>query len=132
MVTARRHRRIRRRAADVWALVGDAGRLAEWFPGIVAARVDGDRRTIELATGVTLEETIVERDDLVRRFRYRITPNGLIESHQGIIDVLDDGDTSIVVYTQEVEPPAMAVILGGACEAALDEAARLLESDGEV
>ena len=55
----RYHRRIRRSAADVWALVGDAARLHEWFPGIASCTVDGTTRTIVTGAGIPMPEEIL-------------------------------------------------------------------------
>ena len=40
--SVRRQVRIARAPDDVWAIVGDPGRVQEWFPGIVSSTVDGN------------------------------------------------------------------------------------------
>lgn len=112
----------------MWAIVGAPERLAEWFPGVREVTVEGRERTVELASGVRLVEEIAECDPRLRRLRYRITSGGLISDHEASIDVIEDGGGSLVVYTQRAEPPAMAMIIGGACEEALERLAAVVSS----
>jgi hypothetical protein len=126
----RHHIRIRRPAADVWELVGDPARLHEWFPGITACQVDGTTRIISLGSGLAMPEEILVRDDIQRRFQYRITAP-LFGFHRGTIDVIDLGDaTCVVVYSTDADPRTMALTIGGGTAAALDELARLMEVAG--
>lgn len=123
----RHHAHIRRPAAAVWELAGNPARLHEWFPGITACQVDGTTRIITLGSGMALPEEILVRDDVQRRFQYRITA-GLFAFHRGTIDVIDLGDdTCVVVYSTEADPRAMALMIGGGTAGALDELARLME-----
>ena len=125
--SVRYHRRIRRPAADVWALVGDPARLHEWFPGITACRVDGDVRVITLGSGIEMPEEILVNDPIQRRFQYRIT-TPMFAFHRGTIDVLDLGDgTCVAVYTTEADPRTMALTIGGGTAGALDELKRQME-----
>lgn len=119
--------RIARPAAQVWALAGDPARLHEWFPGIVACRVEGTSRTITTATGMELPEEILVQDDVHRRFQYRLaTP--VIAHHRGTIDVIDlDDGTCLVVYATDADPRTMALVVGGGSRAALDELKRQVE-----
>ena len=128
--SVRYHRRIRRTAADVWALVGDPARLHEWFPGIVACQVDGTVRVITLGSGLALPEEILIHDPIQRRFQYRITAP-LFAFHRGTIDVLDlDDDTCVVVYTTDADPRTMALTIAGGTAGALDELQRQMEGAG--
>jgi hypothetical protein len=119
--------RIARRADDVWALVGDPTRLAEWFPGIVACAVDGSSRVITTGAGIPMPEEILVNDPVQRRFQYQITAP-LFRFHRGTIDVIDLGDeTSLVVYSTDADPRAMALTIGGGTADALDELGRIME-----
>ncbi len=123
----RHHVHIHRPAADVWALAGDPARLHEWFPGITACTVDGNMRVITLGSGLPMPEEILVRDDVQRRFQYRITAP-LFSYHRGSIDVLDMGDdTCVVVYVTDADPRAMALTIGGGTAGALDELKRQME-----
>ncbi len=106
-------------AAAVWDTIGDPTTIHEWFPGIVASSVEGDVRTITLASGVSLAEDIVTNDPILRRFQYRIS-GGFFRAHLGTIDVIDLGDeTCLVVYSADAEPDVMALVIGGAAGEAL-------------
>jgi carbon monoxide dehydrogenase subunit G len=120
--------RIHRPAATVWELAGNPTRLHEWFPGIASCQVDGNIRTIVLDSGIPMPEEILVKDDVQRRFQYRITA-GVFTYHRGMIDVIDLGDdTCLVVYSTDCDPRAMALTIGGATAGALDELARHMES----
>jgi len=128
--TARREVVIRAAPDDVWRVVGRPDVLHHWFPGIADCVVEGDVRTVTLATGLALREELITCDPLQRRFQYRITGPAFAE-HLGSIDVvaLDEG-SSLVVYTSDAAPAAMAVVLGGATQAALAELRRQFEAGG--
>lgn len=114
-------------ADEAWAVVGRPEVLHEWFPGIVDCTVDGDKRTITLGTGMSLDETILTNDPLQRRFQYRIT-GGFFREHLGSIDVIPLGERRcLVTYASDVDPATMAIVLGGATGGALAELRRQLE-----
>lgn len=111
----------------VWAAVSRPELLDRWFPGVVSCHLVADVRTVTLATGISLEEEILTCDALQRRFQYRIT-GGLFREHLATLDVLDAGaGRSLVIYACDADPAAMAIILGGAMAAALEELGRQLE-----
>ena len=128
MATVRRQVTIHRSADDVWAVIGDPRTIADWFPGIESCTVDGTTRVITTVTGLPLPEEIVTVDAIQRRFQYRVTAP-IIEGHLGTIDVfeLEDGN-SLVSYATDCEPPAMALMIGGATGGALAELRRQLEA----
>lgn len=116
-----------RSASDVWELVGDPARLHEWFPGIVACEVDGDRRTITTATGIDMPEVILVNDPVQRRFQYRVDIP-IIAFHRGTIDVLAlEGDRCLVTYATDADPRTMALTVGGGTRGALAELKRKME-----
>ena len=126
--SVRHHIRIKRTAADVWALVGDPARLHEWFPGITASTVDGTTRIITTGSGMPMPEEILVNDPGQRRFQYRITVP-MFRHHRGTIDVLDLGDgTCVVVYATEADPRTMALVIAGGTAGALDELKRQMET----
>jgi len=126
--SVRREVRIAAPPDEVWQWVGDAGRLPEWFPGIVDATVEGSTRTITTGSGIPMVEDLVTVDRLQRRFQYRIT-GGLFREHLSTIDVLDLGDgTSLVVYGVDAEPSVMALVIGGAAGSALLHLKNLVEA----
>jgi carbon monoxide dehydrogenase subunit G len=126
--TARREVQIDVPAERAWAVVSRADLLHLWFPGIVACEVKGDERTIHLATGIPLVETILTNDPAQRRFQYTIA-GGFFTEHLGSIDVLDLGEERcLVTYSSDVRPAVMSLILGGATHGALRELRRQLEA----
>lgn len=128
MATMRRERWIDRPAADVWALIGDAGAVTEWFPRMCAVKVEGNQRTIRLASGIDLVEEFAAYDDL-RRFQYRLLGPFPIVHHLASIDVIADGDVRcLVVYSTDVEPHALALVLDGAVVEALANLERVMGS----
>jgi hypothetical protein len=121
--------RIRRPAADVWHLAGDAARLHEWFPGITTCTVDGSVRVITLGSGLPMPEEILVNDPVQRRFQYRITAP-LFTHHRGTIDVIDLGDdTTLAVYSTEADPRTMALIISAGTAGALEELRRQMEHE---
>lgn len=126
--TVRRHVRIARPADEVWSLIGDPGRIQEWFPGIVASAVDGTSRVITTASGIPMPEQIVTNDALQHRFQYRITAP-IVREHLSTLDVVDLGDgTSLAMYSADADPATMALVIAGAAGNALEHARDLLEN----
>jgi carbon monoxide dehydrogenase subunit G len=127
--SVRREVRIERPADEVWSYVGDAARLAEWFPGIDECSVDDRTRVIVTHAGIPLSEEIVTVDPIQRRFQYRIT-GGIVQEHLSTIDVHDLGDgSSLAVYSVDADPATMALVIAGAAGNALRNLRELLEGD---
>jgi uncharacterized protein YndB with AHSA1/START domain len=125
--SVRREVRIHAPAAQVWALVGDPKRIAEWFPGIASATVDGSTRTVVTGSGLPMPEEILTVDPLQRRFQYRITAP-VVKEHLSTLDVFDLGDgTSLVSYGADADPATMALVIAGAAGAALEHLRTLME-----
>lgn len=115
-------------ADQVWAVVSRPELIHLWFPGMAACQVDGDQRVITLASGIPLVETLLTNDPIQRRFQYRLN-GGIFAEHLGTVDVHAIApDRSLVVYSSDVSPAAMALVLGGATHGALEELRRQLES----
>jgi uncharacterized protein YndB with AHSA1/START domain len=126
----RREVRINCPADDVWAIVGDPARVAEWFTGIDRADVNGNTRVITTGSGLPMPEEIVTNDAILRRLQYRITAP-VFREHLSTIDVIDLGDgTSLVVYAADADPGTMALIIAGAAGSALLELRDRLEGNG--
>ena len=120
MGTVRRHAFIERSADEVWGLVGDPARLHEWFP-ITSTRVEGKKRWIDLPSGLRFEEDIVTLDHDLRRFQYSIVNNPIVKSHLGTVDVIPDGPSRcVVVYSTDLDPEVMALMIAGAAGAGLE------------
>jgi carbon monoxide dehydrogenase subunit G len=129
MATVRRQIIIDRSADDVYAVLGNPLTIAEWFPGVASATVDGTARVITTESGLPMAEEIVTNDAIQRRFQYRLAP-GFIQDHIASIDVFDiGGGHSLVSYATDCEPAALALMIGGATGNALKELKRQLERD---
>jgi carbon monoxide dehydrogenase subunit G len=110
MATIRHHTRIDASPDDVWAIVADAGGIADWAPGIEPGTVEWDEatatRTIDMG-GMKIVEQVVTSDNELRRLQYKITeapmPFGF---HLATVDVFadGDGDGTFLVYSCEIEP----------------------------
>jgi hypothetical protein len=125
--SVRRQVRIGCPAAAVWDRIGDPARIAEWFPGIVSATVEGTTRVIVTGSGIPMPEEIVTHDPLQRRFQYRITAP-MFREHLSTLDVLDLGDgTSLVVYAADAVPATLALVIAGAAGNALEHLRALME-----
>ena len=129
MGTVRRHVFIARSADTVWALVGDPGRLHEWFPSTATER-DGAKRWVSLASGLRFEEDIVTLDHDLRRFQYRIVNNPIVQSHLGTVDVIADGPgRCVVVYSTDADPEVMALMIAGAAGEGLETLKTMMEQN---
>lgn len=127
--SVRRHEVLAVPADRAWAAITRADLLHHWFPGLTACTLDGDVRTVHLATGIVMAERIVTNDAIARRFQYRIE-GGLFKDHLATIDVFAlDEAKCLVSYATDADPSTMAVVLGGAMQAALDELRRQLVAD---
>ena len=125
MATIRREIRIAASADDVWKVVGRPDLLHHWFPGMsdcTVQTVDGvTTRTIVVGAGIPMPEEILINDPIQRGFQYRLTVPAF-EFHRGTIDVIELApDDTLVVYSTDCIPNAMALVIGGATGGALDE-----------
>ena len=128
MATIRRHIFINRPAAAVWELVGRPDLLHEWFP-TTGTKMEGNTRWIYLASGLEFEEDIVTLDHALRRFQYTIVNNPIVKNHLGTVDVIEDPRGGcVVVYSTQMEPEVLALIIGGAAGAGLEKLKQIMEA----
>ncbi len=127
MATIRYEERIQAPADAVWAIVSKADSIHEWFPGITSCTVEGDHRTIHVATGISMPERIIANDRLQRRFAYQIE-SPLFQMHLGTIDVIELApDECLCVYSTTAVPDVFALTIAGGSRGALTEIRRLAE-----
>mgnify|MGYP000683730780 FL=1 len=130
MGTVRRHAFIDSPADQVWGLVGDPARLHDWFP-ITSCEVVGNKRWINLASGLRFEEDIITLDHDLRRFQYSIVNNLIVKSHLGTVDVIPDGpNRCIVIYGTDIDPEPMGLIIIGAAGAGLEKLQEIFAANG--
>jgi uncharacterized protein YndB with AHSA1/START domain len=113
MATIRHHIHVDRHPDDVWKVISDAGAISSWFPGIETSSADGGVRRCSVAGGTELVEQIVTVDAELRRFQYSITEGMPVEFHLGTVDVLPDGDGSLVIYSTDVLPDEAKELMDG-------------------
>lgn len=115
-----------------WKLAGDPERIGEWFPPVLEARVDGDERTVVMASGAELVERLVDRDDTALRYSYEVI-SGIpgLTSHRATISVEAAGDGSEISWrqraTSSVEGYDVEERLGGIMRRGLDRLRDILE-----
>ena len=121
--------RINRSAADVWAVVGDVGRVADWFPSFVSSSVVGNQRHITTKTGIPLVEDILRVDHDQRRFQYSVVPNGAIREHRATVDVIAlDAGSCLLTYSTDIIPAVLALAFSGGIAEAIENLRVMLES----
>ncbi len=104
MATIRHHTRISRSADDVWAVVSDFGGIGAWFPGVESCTFDGTDRTVG-TMGIEIIERLGVNDAELRRLQYSIIDGAMKPDHHvATIDVLEDGDGSLVIYSCDILP----------------------------
>jgi hypothetical protein len=116
---------------EAWALVGDPGRIGEWFAPVAACEMDGDRRTVTMGSGAVLVER-VERDDAARSYSYCVL-SGIpgLTSHRATLRAVEAPVGSRVLWrqtaTSEVEGYDIESRLGGVMTAGLERLRDILE-----
>ena len=119
MGTVRHHTRVNRPAADVWAIVTDAGDIS-WMEGVDSCSMEGDIRTLE-TMGMEIQEQIVTNDPELRRLQYVIMGGAMVpEHHIATIDVIEDGDGSLLIYGCDIKPDELVGIFDGICAGAMN------------
>ena len=95
----------------VWAEVREPLALLDWFDGIDSGEMVGTARKLKMGD-ISVTEEIVTVDDDLRRFQYSITEMPIpVEYHLSTIDVLEDGDGTLIVYGVDVKPDMLGGIL---------------------
>jgi ligand-binding SRPBCC domain-containing protein len=95
----------------VWAGVRDPLAVTKFFDALDSCEMVGTARKIKMGD-ITIVEEIVTVDDDLRRFQYAITEMPIpVEFHLSTIDVLEDGDGTLIVYGVDVRPDMLKDIL---------------------
>lgn len=121
--------------ATAWVLAGDPGRVHEWFDPVTSVSVEDDMRTVTMASGATLVERLVDRDDETMTYSYEVV-SGIpgLTSHRATIRVVAVGPNSRVswrqVATSDVEGYDIEARLSGIMTAGLEHMREMLEGTG--
>ena len=127
MSSVRRHGFIECDADTVWRFISQMDNLHEWFP-VVSTKVEGSKRWIQLANGITFEEDILLVDHDLRRYQYSIVPNAIIKSHLATVDVIPDGDSRcVIVYSTDMDPEVLSLPIAGAAGEGIARLAKRFE-----
>jgi len=95
----------------VWAEVRDPLAVTKFFDALGDVVMVDNARHIKMGD-ITIVEEIVTVDDDLRRFQYAITEMPIpVEFHLSTIDVLEDGEGTLIVYGVDVRPDMLKDIL---------------------
>jgi ligand-binding SRPBCC domain-containing protein len=96
----------------VWAGIREPLGLLDWFDGIDSGEMVGNARKLKMGD-ISVTEEIVTVDDDLRRFQYALIEMPIpIEFHLATIDVLPDGDGTLLIYGVDVRPDMLKDVLG--------------------
>lgn len=89
---------------EVWAVVGDPGRIGEWVPALADSTLESDYRSCTMQDGAEIVERIVERSDEQRYYVYEITKSPLpLRSYSSQLAVHGHGEHSHVTWEAQFE-----------------------------
>ncbi len=116
---------------QIWAVIGDFHRLAEWHPGVEKQTAEGDSRHLHLAGGGMLVERLLgeETGGATRSYAYEIVSGPLpVQGYRSVLSVAPAGSGSVVVWTSTFEPTADAAfrLIAGIYESGLKALAQSL------
>jgi len=98
---------------DVWAVVGDFGKIAQWLPPLAQSGLAhgasgnqvGDVRECTIDGGPTLTETQTARSDADYTYSYAIPEGPLpMTNYQSTIKLRQDGDQTVIEWSSTFEP----------------------------
>lgn len=131
MATIRKELRVATSADAAWDAARDFGRLHERLvPGFVTdTRLEGADRLVTFASGVTLRERLVSRDDAQRRLVWAIV-DGPYAHHNGSLEVHEDGDGGArLVWTSDLLPDELVAPTSASMDQGIAAMARALGGD---
>ncbi len=119
--------------ADVWAVAGDFGRVADWVPALAGSELGagsdgssvGDTRQCQIEGGPALAEAQTARSDADYTYSYAITESPLpLSNYASTIRLEADGDQTTLVWSASFDPDpgaeeATTSMINGVYEAGL-------------
>lgn len=89
---------------EVWAVVGNPGRIGDWVPALADSTLENGYRSCTMQDGAEIVERIVERSDEQRYYVYEITKSPLpLRSYSSRLAVHGHGDHSHVTWEAQFE-----------------------------
>ncbi len=113
---------------DVWAIVGDVANVADWFEGIEESSVQDGIRYVTMPGGMTVTERITGPDHENRTYQYEIIGDMPLDKHHATVTVHDHADGTLLTWHTEVEPDAIADVMGLTFDVALASLKNRLEA----
>jgi hypothetical protein len=112
-----------------WEALRDFGavhhRVATGF--VTDTELADDVRTVTFVNGAVAQEQLVSLDDDRRRLVYAVIDSPLRAAHhQAVVEVVPDGDGSIIRWTTDVLPDEIAPVIEGMMDLGADAIARTL------
>ena len=107
MTTVSVSRRLKADANEVWRLVGDFGRYAEWNPSIIDCVLEdgGGQRRLTLDTGHQILEQLEDCDNAMRSLTWRVFDGQLpMAGFHGKIVVRPKESGCTVIWTGDFNP----------------------------
>lgn len=94
-------------ADEVWKLIGRFNALPDWHPAVEKSELteEGQTRTLTLAGGGKIVETLEKISDDERTYTYRIVDSPLpVMNYTSTIKVKGHGDNCTVEWSSEFDP----------------------------
>lgn len=105
--------------AQVWAIVGDPGRV-DWVPGVESAEFDGEVRRFKMEGAGGLAERINQRDEAHMYLEYSViesTPP--LQSHLASITLEAHAEGTLFIWQTDVEPVAVEPFIAAGMKGSL-------------
>lgn len=105
--------------AQVWAIVGDPGRV-DWVPGVESAEFDGEVRRFKMEGAGGLAERINQRDEAHMYLEYSViesTPP--LQSHLASITLEAHPEGTLFIWQTDVEPVAVEPFIAAGMKGSL-------------
>jgi len=94
-------------ADDAWKMIGGFNALPDWHPAVEASELteEGQTRTLSLAGGGQIVETLEKIDNSARTYTYSIRNSPLpIANYVSTITVREDDNGCVVDWSGEFDP----------------------------
>jgi hypothetical protein len=120
MATLRKEIPVANAATPVWHAIRDFGQVhTKVAPGFLTGlKMDNGDRIVTFFNGVVARERLVTADDEARRLVYAVV-EGRPGHYNASVEVLPEGDGSLIVWTIDLLPNELAPAIEGMMDQAL-------------
>lgn len=137
-ITVSRSTDVAKPADEVWALIGEFGKLDAWHPAVESITLSGDggsglHRLLKLNGGGEIDETLLSYSLPDRSYSYWINASPLpVANYRSTLSVKENGDGATVLWESSFEPVGVPdaeadTIIGGIYEAGFASLAEKLK-----